>query len=155
MRAVLGCGGASVGGAGQTGRMTASLPTIDDIFEVYLRAERDSAPGVTQLRIVLAESLLRECLENDGEKTLTASDRLVLEAERNCEAEGAFAPHDTRGGPPFRAAALLELSVAPVEAAGTARAARSGREPDRLAAPNCPGAQEGAGMHSHHHRRSH
>lgn len=91
MRAVDGCSGASVRGSGHTGGMTASAPTIDDIFDSYLRAERDGASGINQLRIVLVESLLRECLENDGEKILTASDRILLEAERNFAAEGAFA----------------------------------------------------------------
>ena len=71
--------------------MTASVPTIDDIFDFYLHAQVEDATGIRRLRVVLVESRLRECLENDGERILTASDRVLLEAERNFEAEGAFA----------------------------------------------------------------
>ncbi|TFC48893.1 hypothetical protein E3T24_12550 [Cryobacterium sp. TmT2-59] len=70
--------------------MTPSVPTIDDILGHVIHAERERATGVKRRRIDLVESLLRECLETDGERILVEPDRVLLAAERQFEPDGAF-----------------------------------------------------------------
>jgi hypothetical protein len=65
--------------------------TIDSLLTTFFDHQREQCSGVRRSRITLIEKLLRECLEQEGERFLVGRDQVVLAAEREFHAVGAFA----------------------------------------------------------------
>jgi hypothetical protein len=71
--------------------MSSNRPHIDEILVAFFDREREGKKGLTLQRIDLVERMLRQFLDAEGNRVLVDDDRILLEAEREFEPDGAFA----------------------------------------------------------------